>query len=443
MPPPAETRRRTDFLAAEVQDRPAHRPARSGATAKERLDKVLKGGLKIYTTFDREPAGPWRSTPRPTPSRQPKRTRLDRRRWWRSTRHRRGEGDGRRARTSPTSQSNIATSPDGRQTGSTFKVITLAAALANGYSPNDIVDGTEPVLRCRAVPGGAAERPNNSAAGEDGLHASTADRGLGQLRVRAPRHQRRATTRSSPRRTTMGITKDNLEPHPQRSRSAPSSRTPQTMATVMATIANGGVAPHALRGAEGRRRPTARCSSTRATDPGDQALDRRRRRLRAERARGVVTGGTGTNAAVDGQTIFGKTGTTDNRADAWFIGANPAAQQLATAVWFGNRTGTRRRRRLRWRLGRAGLPGVHEPGARRPARAGAARSRSGVRAAGQAREPGRRPRRAAPGRAGHAAAPDRAAAADHAGARPTPRRPPGGHRADRRGQRPRPADTGQ
>ena len=32
----------------------------------------------------------------------------------------------------------------------------------------------------------------------------------------------------------------------------------------------------------------------------------------------------------------GKTGTTDNRADAWFLGATA---QLATAVWFGNRIG--------------------------------------------------------------------------------------------------------
>ena len=47
------------------------------------------------------------------------------------------------------SQTNIATSPDGRQTGSTFKVITLATALANGYSPNDTVDGSSPCSRAR------------------------------------------------------------------------------------------------------------------------------------------------------------------------------------------------------------------------------------------------------------------------------------------------------
>jgi len=48
--------------------------------------------------------------------------------------------------------------------------------------------------------------------------------------------------------------------------------------------------------------------------------------------RGVITGGTGGAAAVGGHTAYGKTGTTDNTTDAWFIGATP---QLATAVWFG------------------------------------------------------------------------------------------------------------
>jgi len=53
--------------------------------------------------------------------------------------------------------------------------------------------------------------------------------------------------------------------------------------------------------------------------------------------RGVVTGGTGyPNALLDSHTDYGKTGTTDARADAWFIGATP---QLATAVWFGYRFG--------------------------------------------------------------------------------------------------------
>ena len=48
---------------------------------------------------------------------------------------------------------------------------------------------------------------------------------------------------------------------------------------------------------------------------------------------GVVTpGGTGYNAAIPGVVVAGKTGTTSNYEDAWFVGWTP---QLTTAVWVG------------------------------------------------------------------------------------------------------------
>jgi len=47
---------------------------------------------------------------------------------------------------------------------------------------------------------------------------------------------------------------------------------------------------------------------------------------------GVVASGTGTQAAIPGVVVAGKTGTTNNYADAWFVGWTP---QLTTAVWVG------------------------------------------------------------------------------------------------------------
>ena len=48
---------------------------------------------------------------------------------------------------------------------------------------------------------------------------------------------------------------------------------------------------------------------------------------------GVVSpGGTGTEAAIPGVVVAGKTGTTSNYVDAWFVGWTP---QLTTAVWVG------------------------------------------------------------------------------------------------------------
>ncbi len=47
---------------------------------------------------------------------------------------------------------------------------------------------------------------------------------------------------------------------------------------------------------------------------------------------GVVQHGTGTAAEISGVDVAGKTGTTTNYADAWFVGWTP---QLTTAVWVG------------------------------------------------------------------------------------------------------------
>ena len=50
----------------------------------------------------------------------------------------------------------------------------------------------------------------------------------------------------------------------------------------------------------------------------------------------VVTSGTGQRAQVGDDFIWGKTGTTDNNADAWFVGAN---ESLTVAVWVGYEDG--------------------------------------------------------------------------------------------------------
>lgn len=50
--------------------------------------------------------------------------------------------------------------------------------------------------------------------------------------------------------------------------------------------------------------------------------------------RGVVTSGTGRNAAI-GQGEVGKTGTTNDNVDLWFVGYVPG-QAIATGVWLGN-----------------------------------------------------------------------------------------------------------
>jgi membrane peptidoglycan carboxypeptidase len=224
------------------------------------------------------------------------------------------------------SQKNIATSSDGRQTGSTFKVITLAAALSNpAYSPNDTVDGSTP-CSVRGFDGFAVN--DEEGGGTPTLWAATAGSvncafvriatSVGEDKVIALAHK-------------MGITKQNLQPYLGLTLGIFEQNT-ETMATVMGTIASGGIhhTPYVVQKIVGSDGKVVFDENS----PGDRVLDPDVAACEQNVLRGVVDGnGTGTAANVPGHTIFGKTGTTDGRADAWFIGATP---QLATAVWFGN-----------------------------------------------------------------------------------------------------------
>ena len=63
-----------------------------------------------------------------------------------------------------------------------------------------------------------------------------------------------------------------------------------------------------------------------------QVLDEGHAELLTEILEGVVRSGTGRRAAISGREVAGKTGTTDNYGDAWFVGYTP---ELAVAVWVG------------------------------------------------------------------------------------------------------------
>lgn len=68
-----------------------------------------------------------------------------------------------------------------------------------------------------------------------------------------------------------------------------------------------------------------------------QVLTRQQAQVVTYCLRQVVLGGTGTGAGF-GHPVAGKTGTTSNNTDAWFIGYTP---QLTTAVWVGYPSGAR------------------------------------------------------------------------------------------------------
>ncbi len=227
--PPANPIVGHDFLTTEVLQDLLKDP-RLGATEKERADKILKGGLKIYTTFDPQ----LQSMAQDATTNAKPQLGAD----WASSLVSIDPSTGAvKAMVSgqdyAVDQTNIATSQYGRQTGSTFKVMTLATALANGYSPNDTVDGSSPC----AVPGFDGYTVNDEpGSGTYNLWGATSGSvncafvrlatSVGEAKVIDMAHK-------------MGIAKDNLQPFLTLTLGVFSQNT-ETMADVMATIASGG-----------------------------------------------------------------------------------------------------------------------------------------------------------------------------------------------------------
>jgi membrane peptidoglycan carboxypeptidase len=105
--------------------------------------------------------------------------------------------------------------------------------------------------------------------------------------------------------------------------------TPLEMAAAYATLAAKGrrAAPFGvarITGADGRVLYQARPGADQAVEPAVAAIA-------ADVLRGVVDRGTGVRGRI-GRPAAGKTGTTQDHADAWFVGFTPS---LATAVWVG------------------------------------------------------------------------------------------------------------
>ncbi len=109
---------------------------------------------------------------------------------------------------------------------------------------------------------------------------------------------------------------------------------PLDLASAYATVAAGGIA----------RTPTILSKVVFPDGHTETAAQPSGHRVIDAKVAGVVTrilaenvqSGTGTAAALPGRPAAGKTGTTDNEADAWFAGWVP---QLATVVWIGHPNG--------------------------------------------------------------------------------------------------------
>ena len=211
----------------------------------------------------------------------------------------------------------------GRQPGSAFKPFVLTTALEDGLRLDSRMSSTPPLVK---IKGEKPWRPNNSEGRGGGmvpLSEAMVD-SVNAVFVRLAMEVGPARVAGTAKR--MGIVSP-MRPVPSIALGT-LEVSPLEMASAYATLANYGinVSPSPILDVVGPNGDSfdPKPKITRATDPGIAYLV-------TTVLQQVVERGTGTKAQI-GRPAAGKTGTTDDYVDAWFVGYTP---ELVTAVWVG------------------------------------------------------------------------------------------------------------
>ena len=211
-----------------------------------------------------------------------------------------------------------------RQTGSAFKPIVLAAALEDGYSPNDTINGTSPCHIKWTPP----YEPQNFE-GEGGGVMSLTDATVHSVNCAYVKLAMVVgLDKVADMANNLGLTGE-FKQLPSMSLGA-QEVSPLEMASAYGTFAADGThhAPHLVERVLDRKGKRVFA----ADDEGDRRLPAQVARVETQVLRQVVERGTGTRARLSGRQVAGKTGTSQNHENAWFVGYTP---QLSTAVWMG------------------------------------------------------------------------------------------------------------
>ena len=317
-----------DYFVEEVKQRLLD-DRRLGETAQERYRAVFEGGLKIVTTLDPRMQSAAEAKIKET---LPETA---------------GEFTAALVSVDPTSGAvralvggpgfeqlkyNIVTQGQGRQPGSAFKPFVLVAALEAGYGPRDTINGTAPCTFTMPPPQEPWVPGNyeGSAGGVMTITEATA-RSVNCAYARLGLVVGVDKVADVARR--MGITRTKLPEVPSMALGSTDVH-PLDMATAYATLANDGVrhTPYVVERVEDRRGEVV----LEGRSDGERALAPQLARAATSVLRAVVDGGTGTRARLPGRQVAGKTGTSQEHQNAWFVGYTP---QLATAVWMGSPRG--------------------------------------------------------------------------------------------------------
>ena len=211
-----------------------------------------------------------------------------------------------------------------RQPGSAFKPFIFLAALEAGIGPQDVIADTALNLGGWS-PGNGQWRARGEISVEEAL-AHSVNTSAVRLMQRAGGHRKVA---EAARRAGL----DGPFPRDATIALGTGEVTLLDLVAAYAPFANGGfrVEPFGVAQvqAEGRPWPLPRPEPERAFAP--EHMEAMRSMMAA-----VVARGTGRAAAIPGRTIIGKTGTTQEYRDAWFIGI---AGGLVMGIWLGNDEG--------------------------------------------------------------------------------------------------------
>ena len=226
------------------------------------------------------------------------------------------------------SQFNLAAQGE-RQSGSAFKPFVLASALAQGISPDTVLVSKPTLINLGDKLWSIANYEGSYLGAIDLREATThSDNTVyAQLTAQVGPQNVRRTARA------LGITS------PLNAYFAiglgVEAVNPLEMARAFSTFANGGAR---IDGTVLGNLPRAvlRVQDGNVVDENDpverQVLDPNDAAQLTSMLQNVVTDGTGQRAALPDRPVAGKTGTTEDHGDAWFVGYTP---QLAVAVWVG------------------------------------------------------------------------------------------------------------
>ena len=316
--PPAELKP-DNFFVEEVQRRLLADP-RLGATQQERYNRVLRGGLKVYSTFNPRAQQLAQSAVDDNLPNQPTFTAA-------MVAMSPENGEVQAIVGGPDFQNakyNLATQGS-RQPGSTYKVITLAAAIEAGYSPNDTVDGSSP---CKVTAKGYAPWDTANAEPFSGSVTTLRQATVGSVNC-AFGHLIAALgpAKVADMAKRMGI--KGTVPEYLSITLGTAEASPLEMTTVFNTLAADGVRhdPVFVRRVENYKGEVL----FEEKNEGVRVMDAQVARTVTDMLEGTISGGTGTRAQI-GRPQAGKTGTSEKNGDAWFCGYTP---DETACVWMG------------------------------------------------------------------------------------------------------------